>query len=107
MEMTMVAYPDRAAFVGHVDSDFTVDAGQDAPLAMRLVDVEDMGSTPEREAFALHFHAPQEMPPHQGVYRVEHDELGAMDVFLVPVGREDGRLVLEAVFNRFVDVEKE
>jgi len=105
--MTEVTYPDRAAFVGHVDSDFAVDAGQRAPLTMRLVDVEDMGSTPEREAFALHFHAPQEMPPHQGVYRIEHDQLGAMDVFVVPIGREGDRLVLEAVFNRFVDVEKE
>jgi hypothetical protein len=107
MEMSMVVYPDRAGFVGHVDSDFAVVTGNGTPLSMRLVEVEDMGSTPEREAFALRFHAPKEMPPQQGVYRIEHDQLDAMDVFLVPVGREGEALVLEAVFNRFVDVEKE
>jgi len=99
--------PARSEFEAQVNSDFVVVAGQDKRLQMRLVGVEDGYSTPENEQFALHFHVPTEMPPQQGTYHVEHEALGPMDVFLVPIAREGDTLVLEAVFNRFVDAEKE
>jgi len=103
----MADLPARSEFEAQVNSDFVVVAGQDKRLQMRLVGVEDGYSTPENEQFALHFHVPAEMPPHQGTYHVEHAALGPMDVFLVPVAQEGDTLVLEAVFNRFVDAEKE
>jgi len=103
----MADLPGRPAFEAQVNSDFVVVAGQDKRLPMRLVGVEDGYSTPQNEQFALHFHAPNQMPPQQGTYHIEHEALGPMDVFLVPIAREGDTLVLEAVFNRFVDAEKE
>jgi hypothetical protein len=103
----MADLPGRPEFAAQVDSDFVVVAGEDRRLPMRLVGIEDGYSTPDNEQFALHFHVTAEMPPHQGTYRVEHEALGPMDVFLVPIAQEGDTLVLEAVFNRFVDVEKE
>ena len=103
----MVELPGRTEFEGLVDTDFVVVAGEDKRLAMKLVDVEEGFSTAENEQFSLHFHAPGEMTPAQGTYRVEHQRLGPLDLFLVPIALEGDTLVLEAVFNRFVDAEKE
>ena len=100
----MVAgYPDKAAFAGQVDSAFTAMRGDGEPLALRLADLEEAPSAPQVESFALHFHAPESAPAEQGVYRLDNDALGSMEVFLVPVARENGSLVLEAVFSRFID----
>ena len=35
----------------------------------------------------------------QGIYRVQHPTLGEMDLFLVPIAREEGRVRYEAIFN--------
>lgn len=35
----------------------------------------------------------------QQIYRLEHAALGALEIFLVPIGREEGRIRYEAVFN--------
>ena len=102
----IAGYPSKAEFAGQVDSTFTALRGEGEPLAMRLADLEEAPSTPQIESFALHFHAPESAPAQQGVYRLHNDALGSMEVFLVPVARENGSLVLEAVFSRFMD-EKE
>ena len=36
----------------------------------------------------------------QGMYQLQHDQLGALELFLVPVGRDHEGLYYEAVFNR-------
>jgi len=35
----------------------------------------------------------------QGIYRLRHPTLGALELFLVPIAQRDGRLELELVFN--------
>jgi hypothetical protein len=35
----------------------------------------------------------------QRIYALEHPRLGRLEIFLVPIGREDGHLLLEAIFN--------
>jgi hypothetical protein len=56
------------------------------------------GRPPRRPPFALTFRGrtPDYVP--QGTYPITHDRLGRLDVFLVPVGRDDNGLLLEAVF---------
>jgi hypothetical protein len=34
------------------------------------------------------------------MYRMEHDVLGALDLFLVPIARDEDGFQYEAVFNR-------
>jgi hypothetical protein len=41
---------------------------------------------------------PHDLLP-QRIYRLEHDELGALDLFLVPIGRDDSGVRYEAVFT--------
>jgi hypothetical protein len=51
----------------------------------------------KRTPFSLHFLSPLLLP--QAIYRVTHDAIEApLDIFLVPVGKEAGGYVVEAVF---------
>jgi hypothetical protein len=45
------------------------------------------------------FRAPADVPPEQGSYRLEHQSLSAMELFLVPVKRDATGVFFEAVFN--------
>jgi hypothetical protein len=55
--------------------------------------------TTKRRGFSLTFRSarPGHLP--QATYAVTHDEMGTMDLFLVPVGPKDGGMCYEAVFN--------
>ncbi|HEV3351666.1 MAG TPA: hypothetical protein VG076_02015 [Acidimicrobiales bacterium] len=65
-----------------------------------LVELTDAAATPGWEGFSLLFAAPADAPIAQGTYRVAHDDVGPVDLFLVPVGRHEQHLLLEAVINR-------
>jgi hypothetical protein len=72
-------------------------------LELELVEVRDLGrrATPQGELsnYALTFlgRTPTVLP--QAIYRLEHAALGAMDVFLVPIGRVADGIRYEAIFN--------
>ena len=48
--------------------------------------------------FTLVFVAPGDVLP-QATYTFDHDELGLLDLFVVPVGRDETGVSYEAVFN--------
>jgi hypothetical protein len=52
-----------------------------------------------RRGFSITFRSA--LPGHvpQGIYAVSHDQMGTMELFLVPVGPRDGGMCYEAVFN--------
>ena len=50
-------------------------------------------------AFSALFLVPTGYNVEQGLYQLEHKQLGRTDLFLVPVGFDQDRLQLEAVFN--------
>lgn len=52
-----------------------------------------------RQPFSLTFEAPAEPALPQRIYRLEHPQLEAMDLFLVPVARTATGLHYEAVFG--------
>ncbi len=43
-----------------------------------------------RTPFSVLFHGPIEPVLRQGIYRLEHDQFGAIDLFLVPIGPAEG-----------------
>lgn len=90
-------------FESRVESSFRL---PEAGIELVLEEASKMGSAPkpgsriQRQAFSLLFHGPAEPLLDQGIRRLEHDELGAQDLFLVPVGdAEDGGFLYEAVFT--------
>jgi len=51
------------------------------------------------EPFTLLFRGPQEPRLAQGIHRLEHELLGTLEIFLVPVRPDEGGPLYEAVFN--------
>lgn len=88
------ATPDT--FRPHVGTSFAIEVQGGEPLVLTLEDVQvGTGHELRAEPFTLVFSGPPERTAPQGTFHLEHDELGPLDVFLVPV--EPGRY--EAVFN--------
>ena len=94
-----------ADFAPHLHDTFRIDIGNNVIIDLELIAVADpnpaMAAKPEgRRPFSIEFLGPisqQYLPQH--IYRLEHAALDALDIFLVPLGRQDGRLRYEAVFN--------
>lgn len=77
----------------------TDEAAGEVELKLAAVQGTGLQGKAPREQFSLHFHGPREPMLPQKIYRLENDELGAMDLFLVPVARDDEGTTYEAVFT--------
>jgi hypothetical protein len=91
-------------FAGREGQAFTIQFA-DAQLELTLAEIVrppgDWGRTDKREPFSVRFDGPAEHMLPQQTWPLDHDELGRLDVFLVPIeAKEDGTVVVyEAVFN--------
>ena len=95
----------RSDFAQCIGQQFQLECGGQA-VATELATVTGLGFKPtedrsrgERESFSLLFHAPKQWRYPQCIYQVSHPILGALDVFLVPLGPDEKGMRLEAVFN--------
>ena len=91
-------------FHAHLNTTFRVrlDGMADAlPLELlRVTESAQTSGTDAGHAFSLLFlgpASPQYLTQH--TYRLEHEEMGALEIFLVPLGPEEGRMQYEAVFS--------
>jgi len=98
----MQELPTRDQFAEQMGSTFTVRFGPETQVEMKLIEVTEPKHSGQREAFSLLFQAPPGTPVWQNLFPVEHPKLGAMDLFLVPVGGDERGIDFEAVFNRIV-----
>lgn len=76
----------------------------EASVPLTLVEVKPIHVRPFpgmlREPFSLIFRAASQVVFPQKLYRLTNPAMGALDIFLVPVGRDRGGGVLyQAVFN--------
>lgn len=92
---------DAATFRAHLDTAFVTDYG-DRAVPLRLAEVADDRVTGGLEQFSLYFHGPADQQLPQGTYALAHDALGALAMFLVPIGANAERVVYEACFTRLV-----
>jgi hypothetical protein len=91
-ELTIETFEPR---VGDV---FALDAPQ--PVELVLHAVVALGPWPGgRQPFSLTFRGPDEPRLAQATYRLEHPELGALEIFIVPVGHDGDGLSYEAIFT--------
>jgi hypothetical protein len=93
-----------ATFTPHRGESFTVRATEQVVLALALSEITSLGSAPSgnesrRAPFSLLFHGPLSPILPQRTYRVEHEALGAFDLFLVPLGPDRAGQRYEAVFG--------
>jgi hypothetical protein len=70
-------------------------------LSFELVEVEGLPSMPaDDDSFSMTFRAAGRSSLPQATYRLHHEDLGELDVFLVPIRQDEGGLYLQAIFNR-------
>ncbi|HSB09849.1 MAG TPA: hypothetical protein VLM38_10225 [Blastocatellia bacterium] len=69
-------------------------------VELELTDVEDFGSSGRQERFSILFKGPLDPAVWQGMYRLDHDHFGTLDLFIVAIGKEEDGMRYEAVFNR-------
>ena len=73
---------------------------QHGEVAMTLAEVSRLGhGYRDGDAFSLLFIAPSGPFLPQAIYPMSHPTLGALEIFLVPLGPRDGGNAYEAVFT--------
>ncbi|HZS39490.1 MAG TPA: hypothetical protein VFF06_21815 [Polyangia bacterium] len=90
-----------ATFRPHVDSRFRVRLAPDRAVELTLYQVEERPPHPRlpRAPFSLLFRGDRAQPLAQQRYPFEHDALGALEIFIVPIGPDEHGLRYQAVFN--------
>ena len=97
----------RNAFLPHVKSEFRIGTSESTQAtACLLVEVGDEmameGPMGRFLSYSLLFSAPKEFVAESRTYRLTHPQMGAMDMFLSPVGHSEEVVHLEAVCSRKV-----
>ncbi len=95
------------SFDEHVSTVFRLqNAGE--PLPLELVEVQRasyaddpaaVGPHGRREPFSLVFRGPPTPYAPQGTHQLQHDSLGRIDLFLVPLGPDASGMRYQAVFT--------
>ncbi|HEX8173532.1 MAG TPA: hypothetical protein VF543_00265 [Pyrinomonadaceae bacterium] len=90
-------------FAQHLNTKFYIRL-EDKRVELELVKVVGDKSSMDKiegvERFAAYFLGPGDFFLPQSIYHVEHEALGEMDIFIVPVGAKDKRYQYEAIFSR-------
>ncbi len=91
----------HASFEEHLNTPFRVHFGGEAPLEVVLFQVRlhEAHGGPRKQPFSLYFRGPRQPVLPQQIYRLEHEKMGTMEVFLVPIGPDGQGMGYEAVFN--------
>ena len=96
-----------AAFAAHIATVFRLQTGGE-PLPLELVEVQKASYADDpaavspharREPFSLLFRGPRSPYARQGIHHLEHDGLGGLDLFLVPLGPDAHGMRYEAIFT--------
>jgi hypothetical protein len=92
-------------FSPHLNQKFRLCGDASGPLEAELIEVTDLPGDPadlkggtRRQPFSIVLVGPAEPVLQQSIYRIEHEKLGPLDLFLVPIGPNDKGMRYEAVF---------
>jgi hypothetical protein len=94
------------SFAPAVGDAFALDAGEAGRIELQLVDtrLHDPAAPAEdasgaRAPFTLEFRGPPEPVLPQRIYGLEHPSFGTLEIFIVPIGRDEAGTRYEAVFG--------
>ena len=98
-----------ATFSALVKTRFRVRAGAGSQIELELTEARQLqipapskpgGSLRQGECFSLFFNGPLTSFLNQNTYEFEHDQLGKVSLFMVPIGKTQEAFQYEVVFNR-------
>jgi hypothetical protein len=94
---------ERDNLAGNVHTSFRLSTEDGRTLDLELVSVSGLHETERQKNFSIIFLGPLDRPLGQGMYRMEHDRMETIDLFIVPVAKNDKGFEYEAVFNHLVN----
>ena len=89
-------------FAPFLKEKFLINFSHSEPSPVYLIEINEKKSTSpgsRRQPFSIIFRAAKDMIWPQGIYKIKHEKLGVLDLFLVPVGPDQEGMCYEAVFN--------
>lgn len=88
-------------FSEHLGSTFRIQLGGGQSLDAELFEVllHEAHGGPRKQPFSIHLRGPKGAALPQAIYRMEHDKLEPMEIFLVTIGPDEKGMRYEAVFN--------
>ena len=91
----------EASFSEHVGSTFAVRVDSCGPVEIELVECKQFGgdAKAQRRPFSLLFRGAKGLDMPQQIYTLEHERLGSLEIFIVPIGPVEGGMGFEAVFT--------
>ena len=91
-----------AHFRPHVGDSFAVRTSANARYRVTLAEITERPATRGVDQFSLIFHGAPGLGLTQGTHTFSHPQLGALDLFIAPIGPTDRpRTVYQACFSRF------
>ncbi len=92
----------REMFADCLNTTFKVVDELSNPVDLELIQVSERRGTKRQEIFSIQFRGPADRMMPQKTYKLEHGRLGDIDLFLVPVGKDNAGVYYEAVFNLLI-----
>jgi hypothetical protein len=92
-----------ADFEKHLNTKFKIHRAEDSVFEAALVEVFELRNDDLLESFSIIFLVPIEFGFFQQIFKFEHDEMGTMELFIVPVRQVETGIRYEAIFNRVVE----
>jgi hypothetical protein len=98
----MPAQLTKTIFEQHLNTKFWLRGDEAQSHAIDLIELADGHNTLRQEQFSLLFRGDRNYVFPQQIFPLKHDAIGELELFLVPVGRDETGTFYEAVFNRLV-----
>lgn len=95
-------------FSRHVNTKFRVNVDAPSPIELELVEVkgypykDQPTEQKDMERFSVHFYGPGNTYLPQATYKLTHDSMGEITLFLVPLAHNERGFLYEAVFNYYI-----
>jgi hypothetical protein len=92
-------------FSDHVGGKFRLHPYASDPLDVELISATELGGSAgaeppgRRQPFSIVFRGSGDVLLPQRIYRMEHDQIGSFELFLVPIGPDEKGLRYEAIFT--------
>ena len=95
-------------FSKHVNTKFRVNVDAPSPVDLELVEVKgypyknNPNEQKNMERFSLNFYGPGDIFLPQATYKLTHESMGEMALFLVPLAHTERGWLYEAVFKYYI-----
>lgn len=94
--------PTYDEFAAVANSHFNASLGDGSTAEFSLENVSELNANSVTRSFSLTFRAPSDVAAEQSIYQLCHETLGTVELFLVPVRRDNDSIYFESIFNQFV-----